>query len=123
MEKRPFCFRAAPTNLVRCNRRERRSPNSSTCLWAKCRGWTTPFSRGGSRAMGACTMATPHRFLACVLLGGLLFGASVLAQTSPPKYGIGTTPTSEELRAWDISIGPGGAELPPGQAATKSHAA
>ena len=59
-------------------------------------------------------MATPHRFPACVCLGGLLLGASVLAQSSP-RFGVGTTPTAEELRAADISIGPDGAELPPGR--------
>ena len=39
-------------------------------------------------------------------------GASVLAQS--PTYGVGRTPTAEEIRAWDISIGPTGEELPPG---------
>ena len=66
-------------------------------------------------------MATPHRFLGCVLLGGLLLGASVLAQ-SPPKYGVGTTPTAEEIRAWDISIGPTGEELPPGKGTVREGA-
>jgi mono/diheme cytochrome c family protein len=56
-----------------------------------------------------------HRFVACVLLyGGVLLGASVLAQSSP-TYGVGRTPTAEELRALDISIGPDGAELPAGR--------
>jgi hypothetical protein len=31
-----------------------------------------------------------------------------------PKYGLGKTPTPDEIRAWDISIGPDGKELPPG---------
>ena len=35
-----------------------------------------------------------------------------LAQS--PTYGVGRTPTAEEIRAWDISIGPTGEELPPG---------
>ncbi len=51
----------------------------------------------------------------------LLLGATVLAQSSP-KYGIGTTPSAEELRAWDISIGPTGAELPPGRGTAKEGA-
>ena len=62
-----------------------------------------------------------HRFLACVLLLGLFLGASVLAQ-SPPKYGVGRTPTAEELRALDISIGPDGEELPPGRGTAKEGA-
>ena len=71
--------------------------------------------------MGACTMGT-RRFLACVsLLGGLLLGGSVFAQ-SPPRYGVGRTPSAEEIRAWDISIGPDGAELPPGRGTAKEGA-
>ena len=63
-----------------------------------------------------------HRFLACVLLfGGVFLGASVLAQSSP-TYGVGRTPTAEELRSLDISIGPDGAELPPGRGTPKEGA-
>jgi cytochrome c len=57
------------------------------------------------------------RVLACVLL----LGGAVLAQ-STPKYGVGRTPTAEELRAWDISIGPTGEELPPGRGTAKEGA-
>ncbi len=43
----------------------------------------------------------------------MLVGAgSALAQS--PTYGVGRTPSAEEIRAWDISIGPEGEELPPG---------
>ena len=49
----------------------------------------------------------------------LLMGVSTLAQGT---YGIGRTPTAEELRAWDISIGPTGAELPPGRGTPKEGA-
>lgn len=31
-----------------------------------------------------------------------------------PSYGIGHKPTVEEIKAWDIAIGPDGKELPPG---------
>ena len=62
-----------------------------------------------------------HRFLACVLLGGLFLGTSMLAQ-SAPKYGVGRAPTAEELRALDISIGPDGEELPPGRGTAKEGA-
>jgi cytochrome c len=51
----------------------------------------------------------------------LLLGCSVLAQSSP-KYGIGRTPSAEEIRAWDISIGPTGVELPPGHGTPKEGA-
>ena len=42
----------------------------------------------------------------------MLTAGAALAQG--PTYGVGRTPTPEELRAWDISIGPAGEELPPG---------
>ena len=47
-----------------------------------------------------------------VLAFAWLMGASVLAQSA--TYGVGRTPSAEEIRAWDISIGPTGEELPPG---------
>jgi mono/diheme cytochrome c family protein len=56
------------------------------------------------------------RVLACALL----MGASVLAQSQ--TYGVGRTPTPEEIRAWDISIGPHGEELPPGRGTVREGA-
>src|SRR6266545_1348187 len=50
----------------------------------------------------------------------LLLGVSALAQS--PTYGVGRTPTAEEIRALDISIGPTGAELPPGHGTAKDGA-
>ena len=50
----------------------------------------------------------------------LLMGASVLAQS--PTYGVGRTPSAEEIRALDISIGPTGEELPPGRGTVKEGA-
>src|SRR3982074_3979498 len=50
----------------------------------------------------------------------LLIGVSALAQG--PAYGVGRTPTAEEIRAWDISIGPTGEELPPGRGTAKEGA-
>jgi cytochrome c len=66
-------------------------------------------------------MGTRSRFLACVLLSGLLLGASVLAQSSA-KYGVGHTPSADELHSLDISVGPDGAELPPGRGTAKEGA-
>ena len=43
-----------------------------------------------------------------------------LAQS--PTYGLGRTPTAEEIRAWDISISPTGKELPPGRGTAKEGA-
>jgi S-disulfanyl-L-cysteine oxidoreductase SoxD len=50
----------------------------------------------------------------------LLMGVAALAQS--PKYGVGRTPSAEEIRAWDISIGPTGEELPPGRGTAKEGA-
>jgi S-disulfanyl-L-cysteine oxidoreductase SoxD len=50
----------------------------------------------------------------------LLAGVSALAQS--PTYGVGRNPSAEEIRAWDISIGPTGAELPPGRGSAKEGA-
>ena len=55
-----------------------------------------------------------------VLACALLMGASVSAQA--PTYGVGRTPTAEEIRAWDISIGPHGEELPPGRGTVREGA-
>ena len=65
--------------------------------------------------MGASPMA-----LLNVLVLALLMGAAVLAQS--PTYGVGRTPTAEEIRAWDISIGPHGEELPPGRGTVRDGA-
>ena len=59
----------------------------------------------------------PFAFVLPVLLIG---GASALAQG--PTYRIGRTPTPEEIKAMDISIGPTGEELPPGKGTAKEGA-
>jgi cytochrome c len=62
-------------------------------------------------------MATRRILPFALILMLVLIGASVLAQS--PTYGVGRTPTAEELRAWDISIAPTGDELPPGRGTPK----
>jgi len=54
------------------------------------------------------------------LLLGSLLASSAFAQS--PTYGVGRTPTAEELRRMDISIGPNGEELPPGRGSAKEGA-
>jgi S-disulfanyl-L-cysteine oxidoreductase SoxD len=63
-----------------------------------------------------------HRILpfAFVLPVLLMSGASAMAQGS--TYRIGRTPTPEEIKALDISIGPTGEELPPGKGNAKEGA-
>jgi S-disulfanyl-L-cysteine oxidoreductase SoxD len=65
--------------------------------------------------MGASTMGMLR-----VLLFLLLMGVCALAQS--PTYGVGRTPSAEEILAWDISIGPTGEELPPGRGSSKEGA-
>ena len=55
--------------------------------------------------------------LAAILL---LLGSPAFAQS--PTYGVGRTPTAEEIRRMDISIGPTGEELPPGRGTAKEGA-
>jgi len=59
-----------------------------------------------------------HRFLPFAFF--LLMGASALAQG--PAFGIGRTPTPDEVKARDISIGPTGEELPAGKGTAKEGA-
>src|ERR1051326_110942 len=54
-----------------------------------------------------------------ILLGSLL-ASSAFAQS--PTYGVGRTPTAEELRRMDISISATGEELPPGRGTVKEGA-
>ena len=58
-----------------------------------------------------------------LLLVTAAFAIAPAAWTQAPTYGIGKTPTAEEIRAWDISIGPNGKELPPGHGTAKDGAA
>ena len=50
----------------------------------------------------------------------LLLGSPAFAQS--PTYGVGRTPSAEEIRALDISIAPTGEELPPGRGTAKEGA-
>jgi cytochrome c len=51
----------------------------------------------------------------------LLTAAASLAQT-PSYSNVGRAPTKEEIQAWDISVGPDGKGLPPGQGTAKDGA-
>ena len=61
-----------------------------------------------------------HKVVTISLLLGSLLGSPAFAQS--PTYGVGRTPTAEELRRMDISIGPTGEELPPGRGTAKEGA-
>jgi S-disulfanyl-L-cysteine oxidoreductase SoxD len=51
-----------------------------------------------------------------------ILGMCSFAGAQSPNYGVGKTPTADEIRAWDISIGPLGKELPPGRGTAKEGA-
>ena len=55
-----------------------------------------------------------------VLACAVLMGATVMAQSA--SYGVGRTPSAEEIRVWDISIGPTGEELPEGRGTVREGA-
>ena len=57
------------------------------------------------------------------LLVTTIFGICQTAWTQAPTYGLGRTPSAEEIRAWDIAISPTGKELPSGQGTAKEGAA
>jgi cytochrome c len=44
------------------------------------------------------------------------------AWTQSPTYGVGRSPSAEEIRAWDIAISPTGKELPAGRGTAKEGA-
>jgi S-disulfanyl-L-cysteine oxidoreductase SoxD len=74
-----------------------------------------------SHPSGPSSMRTVRS--AIVLSLAVWLGAVALAQQAAPQQpprpapspsGLGRAPTANETKAWDISIGPDGAELPPG---------
>jgi S-disulfanyl-L-cysteine oxidoreductase SoxD len=67
--------------------------------------------------MGAFKMGW-HKFL----LVTTVLGVSQTAWTQSPTYGIGRTPSAQEISAWDIAISPTGKELPPGHGTAKEGA-
>jgi hypothetical protein len=58
-----------------------------------------------------------------LLLVTAILGICQTGWTQSPTYGLGKTPSAEEIRAWDIGISPTGKELPPGQGTAKEGAA
>jgi len=57
-------------------------------------------------------------FLICTTVA--IFSAVASAQS--PNYGVGRTPTAEEVRGYDTSVGPEGKELPPGRGTAREGA-
>jgi mono/diheme cytochrome c family protein len=65
--------------------------------------------------MGSLRLVTIGLLTSVVLVGGPAFAQS-------PTYGVGRSPTADEIRRMDISIGPNGEELPPGRGTPKEGA-
>ena len=57
-----------------------------------------------------------------VLVPVMVLATCVVAVAQTPTYNLGRTPSAEEIRAWDISIGPEGKELPPGSGTAEQGA-
>jgi len=60
--------------------------------------------------------------LSSVLLAIMVAGLCYPAQAQSPTYGLGRTPSAEEIRAAHIMISPTGKELPPGSGTAKDGA-
>ena len=60
-------------------------------------------------------------FLPVIALA-MTLGLSLIGRSQSPTFGLGKTPTAEEIRAWDIAIRPDGKELPPGKGSAKEGA-
>ena len=52
----------------------------------------------------------------------IIMGLSQAGSAQSSSYGLGKSPTAEEIRAWDIAISPTGKELPPGSGSAKDGA-
>jgi cytochrome c len=56
------------------------------------------------------------------VLGVIAVLALGTAAAQEPSYNLGRAPTDEEIRRWDISVGPEGRELPPGKGTAREGA-
>ena len=67
-------------------------------------------------------MGSPLKLAATLLLLGSPVLASYALAQSAPTYGLGRSPSAEEIRARDINISETGEELPPGRGTPKEGA-
>jgi mono/diheme cytochrome c family protein len=71
--------------------------------------------------MGSLRLAAIALLLGSPVLVNSVLVSPALAQ-SAPTYGLGRTPSAEEIRARDINVGSTGEELPPGHGTPKEGA-
>src|SRR5450759_3343889 len=82
-----------------------------------CQATTIPCNRGGWPLMGAFKMGSLK-----LLVFVMILGVCDIAMAQSPSYGLGRTPSAEEIRVLDIGISPTGKELPPGHGTAKEGA-
>ncbi len=63
-----------------------------------------------------------RKLLLTVMALVMMLGVFVIAWAQSPTYGLGKTPSADEIRAWDIAVSPEGKELPPGSGSAKEGA-
>ena len=63
-----------------------------------------------------------RKHLLPVIAVAMTLGVCVVASAQSPTYGLGRTPTAEEIRAVDITISPDGKQLPPGSGSAREGA-
>jgi cytochrome c len=64
--------------------------------------------------MAASRLRCFRRLSIAFALGAVITGDAVVVAQTPTYPDDGRTPTADELRSWDIAVGPSGKELPPG---------
>ncbi len=67
-------------------------------------------------------MRSAKRLLPSMLGLATILGICQAARAQSPTYGLGKTPSAEEIRAMDITISPDGSNLPPGSGTAKEGA-
>ena len=86
----------------------------------KVRGLNSKFHNNAIQTWKVAADGSVHNARARKVLAVIGVGTFVAAVTAPPTraqlptYRLGRTPTTEEIRAWDITIPPDGKGLPPG---------
>lgn len=64
--------------------------------------------------MEASKLRCSRRLSIAVMAVAVATGGAVVHGQTPTYPGVGRTPTADEIRKWDIAVGPSGKELPPG---------
>src|SRR5262245_37397746 len=65
------------------------------------------------RRASALRNRSPEGLRHVLICGLVVASAGVFAQS--PRFHVGRAPTADEVKSWDIAIGPDGRELPPGR--------